>query len=180
MSGITGIELGPNCCVLVRGGRLGAHRTVAAAASIAPVGWPADRHMLVERLRTARREHDLPARARVVNWGNEHHLAPLVEAGFEIGTVLTPAQALGRVVHARQVGAAAGTAVAALSLNTHGGVVAIVAGTGVVHSRTFEWSLGTPFTGARSELLDRYLVVSQIAPQLKHVIDSCGPFMARL
>ena len=42
---------------------------------------------------------------------------------------------------------------------------------------SFEWSLGTPFvTGARrSELLDRYLLVSQLAPQLQHVIDLVRP-----
>ena len=34
---------------------------------------------------------------------------------------------------------------------------------------------GTPFTGARSELLDRYLIVSQIAPQLAHVIELVRP-----
>jgi hypothetical protein len=42
----------------------------------------------------------------------------------------------------------------------------------------FEWPLGTPFTkrqGAHAELLDRYLLVSQIAPQLKHVIDLVRP-----
>jgi hypothetical protein len=175
VSGITGIELGPDCCVLVRGGRLGSHRTVAAAALITQANWPAERHALVEQLRAARRQHDLPSRARVVGWGDESSISPLAEAGFEIGTVLTPAQALGRVVRGRQLGAVPGTAVAALSLNTHGGAIAIVAGTQVIHSRVFEWSLGTPFTGVRSELLDRYLLVTQIAPQLKHVIELVRP-----
>ena len=71
MSGVTGVELGPDCCVLVRGGRLGAHRTVAAAASIPSSDWPTDRHTLVERLREVRRRHDLPSRARVVVWGDD-------------------------------------------------------------------------------------------------------------
>jgi hypothetical protein len=175
--GVTGIELGPDCCVLVRGGRLGAHRTVAAAATIGTLAFstPRDRPALVEQLREARRNQDLPTRARVVAWGDESSVAPLVEAGFDVGAVLTPAQALARVVRPRIVDAAPGTAVAALSLNTHGAVVAIVSGTEVVHSRTFEWSLGTPFTGARSELLDRYLIVSQIAPQLAHVIELVRP-----
>jgi putative ABC transport system ATP-binding protein len=105
-------------------------------------------------------------------------LAPLVAAGFEIVSVVSPAQALGRVVRARQVGAPSGTAVAALSLNSHGAAIAIVSGTEVIHSRIVEWSLGTPFVdkrGARSELLDRYLLVSQIAPQLQHDIDLVRP-----
>lgn len=177
MPGVTGIELGPDCCVLVRGGRLGAHRTVAAAATIGSSAFsiPRDRPALVERLREAKRNQDLPTRARVVAWGDESSIAPLVEAGFDVGAVLTPAQALARVVRPRMVDAAKGTTVAALSLNTHGAVIAIVSGTEVVHSRTVEWSLGTPFTGARSELLDRYLIVSQIAPQLEHVIRLVRP-----
>jgi len=119
---------------------------------------------------------------------DEEALAPLIAAGFEIVSVLSPAQALGRVVRARQVGAPAGTAVAALSLNRHGAAIAIVSGTEVIHSRILEWSLGTPLVGkrgarselldsrgARSELLDRYLLVSQIAPQLQHDIDLVRP-----
>ena len=73
------------------------------------------------------------------------------------------------------VGASARTAIAALSLNTHGAVIAIVSGSDVVHSRAVEWTLGTPFTGARSELLDRYLLISQIAPLLQHVIELVRP-----
>jgi hypothetical protein len=175
VSGVTGVELGPDCCVLVRGGRLGAHRTVAAAASIPSSAWPPDRQTLVERLRELRRSHDLPSRARAVAWGDDRSVAPLIDAGFEIGAVLTPAQALARVVRPRTVGAPPQSAIAALSINTHGAVIAIVSGSEVVHSRTLEWSLGTPFTGARPELLDRYLLVSQIAPQLQHVIDLVRP-----
>lgn len=175
MSGVTGIELGPNYCVLVRGGRLGSHRTVSAASAILPSAWPDDRSAIVERLREAGRGNDLSSRARVVAWGDEGTLSLLTDAGFEIASVLSPAQALARVVRARQVGGPAGTAVAALSLNSHGAAIAIVAGTEVIHSRVFEWSLGTPFTGTRSELLDRYLLVSQIAPQLQHDIDLVRP-----
>lgn len=194
MSGVTGIELGPNCCVLVRGGRLGSRRTVSGAAAIAPAAWPEGAHALAERLREIRIREDLPTRARVVSWSHAHAsgvassppaagmdedaLAPLVAAGFEIVSVLSPAQALLRVVRARQVDAPARAAVAALSLNTHGAAIAIVSGTEVIHSRIVEWPLGTPFVGergARSELLDRYLLVSQIAPQLQHDIDLVRP-----
>jgi hypothetical protein len=175
MSGVTGIELGPNYCVLVRGGRLGPHRTVSAASAIPPSAWPEDQGALVERLREAKRSNDLSSRARVVAWGDEGALSPLTDAGFEIASVLSPAQALARVVRSRLVGAPAGTAVAALSLNSHGAAIAIVAGTEVLHSRVFAWSLGTPFSGTRSELLDRYLLVSQIAPQLQHDIDLVRP-----
>lgn len=178
MFGVTGIELGPDYCVLVRGGRLGSHRTVSAASVFMPSRWPGVSHALVDWLREARLRCDLSSRARVVAWGDHATLAPLVEAGFEIGSVLSPAHALARVVRTRQAGAPAGTATAALSLNSHGGAIAIVSGTEVVQSRVFEWPLGTPFTkrqGPRAELLDRYLLVSQIAPQLKHVIDLVRP-----
>ena len=181
MSGVTGIELGPNFSVLVRGGRAGSHRTVAAASAIMPSAWPGDPHALADRLREARQRNEFSQRARVVAWGEDVALAPLVEAGFEVVSVLSPAQALARVVRARKVDAPPGTAIAALSLNTHGAVIAIVAGTEVIQSRVVEWTLGTPFVhqrcgrGARSELLDRYLLVSQIAPQLQHVIDLVRP-----
>jgi hypothetical protein len=134
-----------------------------------------DRRLLADRLREARERHELPSRARVVSWGDESTIEPLVAAGFEIVSVLSPAQALARVVRARQVNAPAGTATAAVSINSHGAAIAIVSGTEVIHSRTFEWPLGAPFTGARSELLDRYLLVSQLAPQLQHAIALVRP-----
>ena len=182
MSGVTGIELGPNYCVLVRGGRAGSQQTVSAASTLL-LSASGDRQSRVHRLREARERGDFPSRARVVAWGSGSATAPndiaalaaLAEAGFEIGLVLSPAQALGRMVRARSTYASTGTAVAALSLNNHGAAIAIVAGAEVICSRVFEWPLGAPFEGERSALLDRYLLVSQLAPQLQHVIDLVRP-----
>jgi len=148
---------------------------VSAAEAILPGVWPEDRGALTDRLREARERHGMPSRARVVAWGEESSIEPLVAAGFEVVSVLSPAQALARVVRARQATAPAGTAIAAVSLNTHGAAIVIVAGTEVIHSRSFEWPLGAPFTGARTELLDRYLLVSQLAPQLQHAIALVRP-----
>ncbi len=148
---------------------------MSAAETILPGAWPEDRGVLTDRLREARERHEMPSRARVVAWGEESSIEPLVAAGFEVVSVLSPAQALARVVRARQASAPAGTAIAAVSLNTHGAAIVIVAGTEVIHSRSFEWPLGAPFTGARPELLDRYLLVSQLAPQLQHAIALVRP-----
>lgn len=183
MSGVTGIELGPNYCVLVRGGHAGSQQTVSTAATLVPSAWSGDRQSRVQLLREVRERGDFPSRARVVAWGSVSATAPndiaalaaLAEAGFEIGLVLSPAQALGRMVRARCSVASTRTAVAALSLNNHGAAIAIVAGAEVICSRVFAWPLGTPFAGERSALLDRYLLVSQLAPQLQHVIDLVRP-----
>ena len=183
MSGVTGIELGPNYCVLVRGGHAGSQQTVSTASTLLLSASSGDRQSRVHRLREARERGDFPSRARVVAWRSGSATAPndiaalaaLAEAGFEIGLVLSPSQALGRMVRARSTIASTGTAVAALSLNNHGAAIAIVAGAEVICSRVFEWPLGAPFEGERSALLDRYLLVSQLAPQLQHVIDLVRP-----
>ena len=183
MSGVTGIELGPNYCVLVRGGHAGSQQTVSTASTLLLSASSGDRQSRVDRLREARERGDFPSRARVVAWRSGSPTAPndiaalaaLAEAGFEIGLVLSPSQALGRMVRARSTVASTGTAVAALSLNNHGAAIAIVAGAEVICSRVFEWPLGVPFEGERSALLDRYLLVSQLAPQLQHVIELVRP-----
>jgi hypothetical protein len=183
MSGVTGIELGPNYCVLVRGGHAGSQQTVSTASTLLLSASSGDRQSRVHRVREARERGDFPSRARVVAWGSGSATAPndiaalsaLAEAGFEIGLVLSPPQALGRMVRARSTCASTATAVAALSLNNHGAAIAIVAGAEVICSRVFEWPLGVPFEGERSALLDRYLLVSQLAPQLQHVIDLVRP-----
>jgi len=185
VSSVTGIELGPNYCVLVRAERHGSRTTVSAARAVTAAEWSDDPHELARVLRKARRSNRLPHRARVVSWGTRGlqpqqdvvplpELGPLVAAGFEIGAVFSPGQALARIVRAQPTDTD-GNAVAALSLNSHGAAIAIVSGQEVLSSRIFEWSLGRPFSGSRTELLDRYLVISQLAPQLQHVIDLVRP-----
>ena len=70
MSGVTGIELGPNYCVLVRGGHAGSQQTVSTASTLLPSAWSGDRQSRVQRLREARERGDFPSRARVVAWGS--------------------------------------------------------------------------------------------------------------
>lgn len=136
-------------------------------------------------LRKAREESRLPAHARVVAWGVSGgqsppelsqlpEIGPLVSAGFEIDAIVSPAQAMARLVNARKIETSR-TAIAVLSLNTHGVAIAIVSNGETISSRTFAWPLGRPFAQRRDELLDRYLVVSQVAPQLQHVIDLVRP-----
>ena len=145
----------------------------------------ANRRALATALGRARRDDGFESRARVVAWGppssqvalDLDHLpdvAPLVEAGFEIEAIISPPQALAMLLESLRVDSRR-AAVAAVALTPHGAALAIVHHGQVVAARTFEWPLGVPFTGARSELLDRYLIVSQLAPQLQHLIELAGP-----
>jgi hypothetical protein len=185
VSAITGIELGPDACVLVRTGRRGLGTTVAGARTITKTEWIEDREGLTGALRRARRAHNMPSRARVVAWekadaqsdlnvGELSDLSPILMAGFEIDAILSPAEALVDLVRARQLDTMA-SAVAAVSLNTRGAAIAIVSKGKLISSRNFEWPLGRAFRQSRSELLERYLLVSQLAPQLKHLIELVRP-----
>jgi hypothetical protein len=181
MAHVTGIELGPNYCVLVRTGRGASRAIVAGARAVTPGEWSGDPNVLADVLRQARRTNQLPRRARVVAWGprsseaiaQRPEVSALLSAGFQIGTVLSPAQALAGVVRARQLDDRDATA--ALSLNTHGAAMAIISGENILWSRCFEWPLGKPFVRARSEFLEKYLIISQLAPQLQHLIDLVRP-----
>jgi hypothetical protein len=201
MTDVTGIELGPDCCVLVRAGSDPSRTTVTAAHAVTPGEWSDDHDALVGLLRSVRRSNRLSPHARVVAWGLPEsgasadlahlpELGPLVAAGFEIDSIVSPVRALADLVRARRSvtnisesgrGASADRSreasdgIAALSLNTHGVAIAIVARGEVVASRVFDWPLGRPFGGAHSEELERYLVVSQIAPELRHLIDLVRP-----
>lgn len=185
MSDVTGIELGPDSCVLVRAGSDLSRATVTAARAVMPGEWSADHDELVGLLRSAKRSNRLSSHARVVAWGLSEsgtptdlshlpELGPLVAAGFEIDSIVSPVRALGDLVRSRRE-TARSEGVAALSLNTHGVAIAIVDRGEVVASRVFDWPLGRPFSGAYSEELDRYLLVSQIAPELRHLIELVRP-----
>jgi hypothetical protein len=173
VSGITGIELGPNHCVLVRAARRGSRTTVSAVRTIGPDEWTDDPDTRADVLREIRRAERFPSRARVVQWRASDTQA-LAAAGFEIEETENVARALAQVVRDRRA-AADREPVAAVALSRDSAVIAVVANGAVVTSRTFPWPLGAPFSGSRSELLERYLVVSQLAPQVKHIIELVRP-----
>jgi hypothetical protein len=97
-----------------------------------------------------------------------------VDAGFDVEAIVSPPQALALMLEAQRIDSRRG-AIAAVALNTHGAAIAIVHHGQVVSARTFNWTLGEPFTGSRPEQLERYLVISQIAPHLQHLIELAGP-----
>jgi len=88
--------------------------------------------------------------------------------------VLSPAEALARAVSVAGVDTTK-AAVAVVSVHSRGGVIAIVSGGAVLTSRAFTWPLGSPSARSGSELLDRYVTVSQLAPMLKHFIELARP-----
>ena len=158
---------------------------MAAARTIPKAEWIEDRDGLTGALRTARRAHDMPNRARVVAWEKPDaqsdldraelsDLTPILLAGFEIEAILSPAEALAGLVRERQIDTTS-SAVAAVSLNTRGAAIAIVSNGKLISSRSFEWPLGPSFRQARPELFERYLLVSQLAPQLEHLFELVRP-----
>jgi hypothetical protein len=168
MSGRTGIELGPDHCVLVRARGRGSRSVVSAAKRIDLAETGDGEAGFQAAIASARAGGEFSALARVVAW--QPSVAALTRAGFEIEDVLSPADALAAVVRTRR-GPAYGEAIAAVSLNEHGVVMAIVVNGAAAGARTLEWPLGRPFTGDRPEMLERHLVISQVAPPLRHFIE---------
>ena len=106
MNVVTGIELGPDYCVLVQA-RLRANTIVCGPVRVfGPGRWPAQRAARVELLSEARRQLSLSTRAWVVQWWLDSPTAQssttlppetdgmVEEAGFQSEASLTPSQAL--------------------------------------------------------------------------------------
>jgi hypothetical protein len=183
MRNITGIEIGPESCVLAR-----IRRDRGVPRVLAVHGVRADEALLpdvdrAEHLRQVRREKGFPRHAVVVWWGlaegassggplTKAALAPLLEAGFVIDAVLSPPEAL--AVLARQRPRVAGrTSAAWLSLNRDAAAIAIVDDGDLLFSRVFDWHYRSATT-LREELLQRYLLVAHLAPELRHGFDVVG------
>jgi hypothetical protein len=62
-----------------------------------------------------------------------------------------------------------------VALHSRGGTIAIVSGGVAITSRAFDWPLGSPSSRSGSELLDRYVTVSQLGPILRHFIELTRP-----
>ncbi|MCA1649021.1 MAG: hypothetical protein LC753_01700 [Acidobacteria bacterium] len=181
MATVTGIELGPDSCVLVRVRTGRGEPQLSAARLIETTEWPPHDVAVTELLAGVKRELRLPGRARVVVWGapdsaNVADLAslvalrPIVAAGFKIDSILSPPKALALLAASRARPCAQG-AQAWLALNCHGVAIAIVRGGELLVSRTFGWNYGSPSGGPNAQLLQRYSLVAHLAPEVRHAIE---------
>jgi hypothetical protein len=176
MARTTGIELGPDSCVLagVQTTRSGVE--ILDIHIIEPGAWPAHDTALAEMLRGVRQTKNLPRRARVVAWGLPEETAndeiaraamrPILAAGFRVDRILTPPQALAILGRTRTRNAGPNTAVAWLSLNMHGVALAIVRGSELLFARTFQWTYNPHVLESKAQLLQRYSLVAHLAPEV--------------
>ena len=179
MSTATGIDLGPSSCVLVgaRQGSTGAD--VRAVHAMDPAEWPVDGFRLADALRSVRRLHRFPRNARVIAWQLaspvtpddprcQSLLKPILDAGFHVEAVLTPSEALARLAESRPRPHQG--SVAWLSINVHGAAIVIMRGPELLFSRTLRWNYKGSLPTVREQLLQRYTLVSHLAPELQRGI----------
>lgn len=176
MASTTGIEIGPDSYLLagVRGMRDGRAEIVAVRRFDA-YDWPADKQSFADALRTIRRDGHFPRRAAIVLWNTADAidrvdqidpLEAVIAAGFEVVSASTPPQALARL--ATRARNRSSQAIAWIALNTWGASLAIIRAGDVLFSRTFAWQYKADLATSRAQLLQRYLLVSHLAPELTH------------
>jgi hypothetical protein len=176
----TGIEVGPNACTVVAARRGRAVTDVAAVHVLeVPAGYAFD-EALTSTLNAARRASRLPRPAAVIVWGlsddaspndptTRAAVRPIVVAGFKVRVVLTPPRALAALAASRP-DPDPGSAVAWMALNTHGVALAIVREGEILFSRTFDWAYRPGMESSREQLLQRYALVSHLAPEVQQGI----------
>jgi hypothetical protein len=176
MKSVTGIELGPDCCVLVRARKRGVSLEIAGVRIFEPAEWPADPQSRASLLQEAREAMGLPRRATVVAWNRAAFSmasgeATLREAGFVVDTVITPTDALALLAWARPR-TVPGTPIAWMSINHHGAALAVVRDLEVLYSREFSWRIRAADHRAQAHLLRRYLYVAQLVPEVRIGIET--------
>ncbi len=180
MASTTGIELGPNTCLLAGVRPIGAGSAeVFALRRMVGLEWRADSSALTDSLQTTLQGNGFPRHATVVAWNTAEDaidrlspsdvVAPIEAAGFHVVSVLTPTEALTRLAAVRRRGAPA-EAIAWLALNTHGAAIAIVRDTELLFSRTFSWTFNADLPTVKAQLLQRYLLIAHLAPELSRGI----------
>jgi hypothetical protein len=173
MTSLTGVEIGPESCVVIHarplpGWDLGlsfAHRLEYPEAALRD-------GRFAKALDDVRRSAELPRQLCAVSWLTENAHDLLTDAGFDVKSVISPPQALALL--APRTTRATGDGVAWLALNRDRAAFSIVCGSRLLFTRTFDWTVArAPLPdSAHASLLRRYLYVSQLAPELQQAIKT--------
>jgi hypothetical protein len=173
---VTGIEVGPDYCVLVGAQRRLGGAELSAVRVLDRTEWAVDARARTDLLRSIRSTLGLPRDCAVVIWdGREDRpdspLSAFCEAGVRIRRVSSPADGLAAL--ARVTPRPAGSNAAAwLVLNTNGAAIVVVQGSAVLYSRTFAWTIDAPENRRHADLLRQYLRVAQIVPELRRAVQA--------
>ena len=179
---LTGIELDGDSCVLVAVRPADGSVRLLEVGGTASPSWEPSRP-LADNLRRARRSGRFPKHSTVVAWDVHEStstsdprtravVAPLVEAGFAVDTVVSPTDALCVLAKRRQKIAGREGEVW-LALNRRHVAMAIVEDGRLLYSRRFDWHY-SPGATQRAELLQRYTLIAHLAPEVSHGIDVVG------
>jgi len=180
MASNTGIELGPDRCVLAGVRTTASGTEIVALHIVGPDDWPTHDVAFAEMLRGVRQSKRFPKHARLVAWGLPEDrtddaiaraaMRPIVDAGFQIDRVITPPQALAMIARTRRKPGVQNNGVVWLSLNTHGVAMAIVRGSDLLFARSFQWTYNPNLLEGKAQLLQRYTLIAHLEPEVRRGI----------
>lgn len=178
MATLTAMEFGANTCAVARASVRRGGVLVSAMEVLDPTAFPGT-DAFSKGLRQARKALKLPRRVRAVVWGlpdgaNRKDpavapmVAPLVNAGFRIERVVTPCNALAALARLRTPRFNAATCW--LAINRDGVAIVAVRPGKLLYSNSFLWDSSVGATGSQARLLQRYSLVSVLAPEVKRAL----------
>jgi hypothetical protein len=175
---LTTIELGTDICAIARTSVRRGQVKLIAADALDPASFPGV-DAFVAALRQTRRRRHFPRRCHAVVWGLPDGarrkdpvvtpmLAPLVGAGFRVDRVVTPCNALAALGRLRTPRGEGGTCWLAIN---RGGVAIVVLRPGrLLYAHSFIWDSTVGATGSQARLLQRYSLVSFLAPEVRRAM----------
>jgi hypothetical protein len=180
MATFTAMEYGVHTCVAARASVRHGAVLVNAIEVLDPLAFPGS-DAFSKGLRQARKTLKLPRRLRVVVWGlpdgatrNDPAvvpmIAPLVSAGFRIERVVTPCNALAALARLRAPRFNAATCW--LAINRDGVAVVAIRPGKLLYSNSFAWDSTVGATGSQARLLQRYSLVSVLAPEVTRAMTA--------
>src|SRR3954469_13630504 len=178
MARLTAIEFGADTCAMARVAERRGQVELLDVEMIDPAAFPGGESFTVV-LRQARRARRLPRRARVVMWGlpeGSHRKDPAVKpllvrlesAGFRIERVVSPCNALAALARVRSPRGEGATCW--LAINRAGVAIVVVRPGKQLFAHSFLWDSNLGASGSQARLLQRYSLVSFLAPHVKRAM----------